>query len=88
MNTPPFINDPTVYNESEHVTLTCQSDGRPSAVAIRWQRNNVTISPDSQLTFNPIQQSDAGDYTCCIVRIIAGGLITVCDDFTITVQCE
>ena len=87
-NTPPFINDPTVYNESEHVTLTCQSGGRPSAVAIRWQRNDVTISPDSQLTFSPIQQNNASVYTCCIDRIIAGRLVTVCDDFTITVQCE
>ena len=88
MNTLPFINDPTIYNETDSVPLTCLGDNSPIPRAITWQRNNVTVSPNPQLTFNPIQRSDAGVYTCCLVRIIAGVFVTICDDFTITVQCE
>ena len=86
-NTPPFISDPTVYNETDSVTLICRHDGNPSPIAIRWMRdNNVTASP--VLTINSIQQSDAGDYTCCLDRVIAGDVETICDGFTIAVQCE
>ena len=59
----PYINDPTVYNETDSVTLTCEHDARPSPRAIMWQRNNVTVSSVPQLTINSIQQSDAGIYT-------------------------
>ena len=84
-NTPPFINDPTVYNETDDVTLTCLSDGMPSAEAVRW---NVTISSNPQLTFDHIQRSNASVYTCCAFRRIAGEIVMRCTDFTITVQCE
>ena len=62
-------------------------DDNPNPIAITWQRNNVTIS-SPQLTFNPIQRSDAVDYTCCLVRRINGEFVEICDNFTITVQCE
>ena len=87
MNTPPFINDPTVYNETDDVTLTCEHNGRPNPIAIRWQGNNVAIS-DLQLTIDSIQRSDAGIYICCLDRVIAGNLDITCDNFTITVQCK
>ena len=83
----PYINDPTVYNETDDVTLRCEYNARPSPSRIRWQRNNVTLSTTPLLMINSIQQSDAGIYTCCIVRRIAGELVT-CNNFTITVQCE
>ena len=88
MDTPPFINDPTIYNETDSVILTCRHNARPNPVVIRWQRNNVTVSPVRSLTINSIQQNATGVYTCCIVRDIAGGFVTTCSDFTITVQCE
>ena len=84
----PYINDPTVYNETDNVTLTCEHNARPGPRGIMWQRNNVTNSTTPSLMINSIQQSDAGIYTCCIVRRIAGELVTTCNDFTITVQCE
>ena len=86
-NTPPFISDSTVYNETNSVTLICRHQGNPSPIAIRWQRdNNVTPSP--VLTIDSIQRSGAGVYTCCLDRVIAGIVETICDNFTITVQCE
>ena len=84
----PYINDPTVYNETDNVILTCEHNASPSPSAIRWQRNNVTVSSTPLLMINSIQQSDAGIYTCCIVRLLAGELVPTCNDFTITVQCE
>ena len=86
-NTPPFIRDPIVYNETDDVTLTCLGDNSPNPADITWQRNNITtFSP--RLTINRIQQSDAGDYTCCLFRSITGEFVENCDHFTITVQCE
>ena len=65
----PYINDPTVYNETDNVILTSEYNARPSPRTIMWQRNNVTNSTTPLLTINFIQQSDASIYTC-IVRII------------------
>ena len=84
----PYINDPTVYNETDNVILRCEYNARPSPRRIRWQRNNVTLSTTPLLKINSIQQDDAGIYTCCIVRLLAGDSVTTCNDFTITVQCE
>ena len=84
----PYINDPTVYNETDNVILTCEYNARPNPRTIMWQRSDVTVSSVPQLTINSIQQSDAGIYTCCIVRLLAGELVPTCNDFTITVQCE
>ena len=84
----PYINDPTVYNETDNVILTCEYNASPSPRTIMWQRSDVTVSSVPQLTINSIQQSDAGIYTCCIVRRIARELVTTCNDFAITVQCE
>ena len=89
VNTPPFIDNPTVYNETDDITLRCEDNGRPNPIAIRWQRNNVTVSYFRSLTINSIQRNDAGVYSCCLYRVIAGELVTICsDNFTIIVQCE
>ena len=53
-----------------------------------WQRNDETVSTNPSLTISSIQQSDAGVYTCCIGRIVAGELVTTCSDFILTIQCE
>jgi len=87
VDNPPFINDPTVYNESVSVNINCLFNVRPSPRGVVWQRNNVTISNTALLSFNSIQQSDAGLYTC-IFREVAGETVTTCNDFTLTVQCE
>jgi len=88
VDNPPFINDPTVYNESDSVNIDCLFNVRPSPRGVLWQRNNVTISNTALLSINSIQQSDAGLYTCCIFRQVAGDRVTTCNDFTLTVQCE
>ena len=87
-DTPPFINDPTVYNETDDVTLRCAHSGSPDPSAAMWERNNATISSLRTLTIDSIQQHDAGVYTCCIIREVAGEFVRTCSDFTITVQCE
>ena len=53
-----------------------------------WQRNNETVSTNALMTINSIQQSDAGVYTCCMGRIVAGEIVTTCSDFILTVQCK
>ena len=88
MVSPPFINDPTVYNETDNVQLTCMSNAIPSPILTMWQRNNETISTNPVLMINSIPRSGAGIYTCCIVIIVAGELVTTCSDFILTVQCE
>ena len=88
MDSPPFINDPTVYNETDNVQLTCMNNAIPSPISTMWQRNNETVSTNPILTINSIQQSDAGVYTCCIGRVVAGEVVTTCSDFILTVQCE
>ena len=85
---PPFINGPTVYNETDSVSITCLHDIRPFHRGAIWQRNSVTISNSAMLSFNSIQQSDAGLYTCCILRSVAGETLMTCSNFTLTVQCE
>ena len=88
MDAPPFVNDPTVYNETDNVRIICRSNAVPSPTRITWQRNNVTVGTLALLIFDSIQPSDAGIYTCCAVRMVAGVSVTTCSDFTITVQCE
>ena len=85
---PPFINEPTVYNETDNVSLICRSNARPSPRRITWQRNGVEISSNTLLTINSIQRSGAGVYTCCVLRVVAGESVITCSNFTITVQCE
>ena len=60
----------------------------PTPITTMWQRNDETVSTNPILTINSIQRSDAGVYTCCIERIVAGGLVPTCNDFMLTVQCE
>ena len=88
MDSPPFINDPTVYNETDNVQLRCLTNAIPSPISTMWQRNDEILSTNPILTINSIQRSDAGVYTCCIDRIVVGELVTTCDNFTLTVQCE
>ena len=88
VDNPPFINDPIVYNETDSVNINCLFNVRPNPRGVIWQRNNVTISNTALLSFDSIQQSDAGLYTCCIFRQVAGETVTTCNDFTLTVQCE
>ena len=60
----------------------------PTPIRTTWQRNNEPVSTNPSLTINSIQRSEAGVYTCCIERIVAGGLVSTCNDFMLTVQCE
>ena len=87
MDAPPFITDPTVYNETDNVRLICRSNATPSPIT-SWQRNGVTVGSFALLEIDSIQRSGAGIYTCCAVREVAGESVTTCRDFTITVQCE
>ena len=88
MDSPPFINDPTVYNETDNVQLTCMNNAIPSPISTMWQRNNETVSTNPLLTINSIQRSDAGVYTCCVGRAVAGEVVITCSDFILTIQCE
>ena len=85
---PPFINEPTVYNETDNVSLICRSNAIPSPRGITWQRNDVESSSNALLTISSIQRSGAGIYTCCSLRVVAGESVITCSNFTITVQCE
>ena len=87
MDEPPFITDPTVYNETDNVRLICRSNATPSPIT-SWRRNGVTVGSFSLLEIDSIQRSDAGTYACCAVREVAGMSVTACRDFNITVQCE
>ena len=88
MDVPPFITDPTVYNETDNVRIICRSNAVPSPTRITWQRNNVTVGTLALLIFDSIQRSDADVYTCCTVRMVAGQSLMTCDNFDITVQCK
>ena len=85
---PPFINEPTVYNETDDVRLICTSNATPSPRGTTWQRNDVEVSSNSLLHISSIQRSGAGIYTCCALRVVAGESVITCSNFTITVQCE
>ena len=87
MDAPPFITDPTVYNETNNVRLICRSNATPSPIT-SWQRNGETVGSFALLGIDSIRQSDAGTYTCCAVRMVAGMSVPTCRNFTITVQCE
>ena len=87
VDAPPFVTDPTIYNETDNVRITCMSNAVPSPIRA-WQRNGVTVGSFALLEIDSIQPSDAGIYTCCAVRIVAGVSVTTCRDFNITVQCE
>ena len=88
MDTPPFINDPTVYNVTDDVTIRCRSNAIPSPTATTWQRDDVIISSNALLSIPSINQSDDGVYTCCTSRVVAGETVRTCSNITLTVQCE
>ena len=88
MDSPPFITDSTVYNETDNVRLICRSSAVPSPTRITWQRNNATVGNSALLVFDAIQQSNADVYACCAVRVVAGDSLMTCRNFTITVQCK
>ena len=88
VDSPPFINEPTVYNETDNVRIVCRSSATPSPRRTTWQRNNVQVSTNALLTINSIQRSGAGIYTCCTLREVVGESMITCSNFTITIQCE
>ena len=88
MDSPPFINNATVYNVTDDVRIICQSSATPTPRRIMWQRDNVELFASALLTISSIQRSDDDVYTCCVLRVIAGEEISTCSNFTITVQCE
>ena len=90
VDNPPFINEPTVYNETDNVRIVCMSSATPSPRRTTWQRNNVQVSTTTRalLEINAIQRNDTGIYTCCTLREVAGESPITCSNFTITVQCE
>ena len=88
MDIPPFINEPTVYNETDNVRIRCRSNATPSPRRITWQRSDVEVSSIPLLSFSSIQRNNASIYTCCTLRFVAGESVTTCTNFTITVQCE
>ena len=88
MDTPPFINDPTVYNVTDDVTIMCRSNAIPSPTATIWQRDDEAVSSNALLSIPSISQSDAGVYTCCTNRTVAGETVIRCSNITLTVQCE
>ena len=85
---PPFINEPTVYNETDNVRIQCRSNATPRIRGITWQRDDVEVSSTAILSFISIERNNASVYTCCAVRVIAGESVITCSNFTITVQCE
>ena len=85
---PPFINEPTVYNETDNVRIICRSNATPSPRRITWQRNDVEVSTNALLSISSIHRNDTAIYTCCTLRVVAGESVITCSDFTITVQCE
>jgi len=85
---PPFIDNPTVYNETENVEIICRSNAVPVPLRTSWERNDVTVSSLGLLNITSIQRNDAGIYTCCTLRLVAGEPVITCGNFTITVQCE
>ena len=86
---PPFINEPTVYNETDSVRITCRSNATPRPSRTTWERNGVKVSTNALLTFNSIDRSNTSVYTCCTVREVAGeSTPPTCSNFTIIVQCE
>ena len=56
---PPFINEPTVYNETDNIRIICRSNATPSPRGITWQRNDVEVSSNALLTISSIQRSGA-----------------------------
>ena len=88
MDSPPFVIEPTVYNVTDDVRITCRSSATPTPRGIIWQRNNTEVSGNALLTISSIQRSDAGIYTCCTRREVAGEDVFTCRNFTLTVQCE
>ena len=87
MDEPPFITDPTVYNETNNVRLICRSNATPSPIT-SWRRNGVTVGSFALLEIDSIQRSGAGTYACCAFRVVAGNSLMTCRNFTIIVQCE
>ena len=85
---PPFIDEPTVYNETDNVRIVCRSNATPSPRGITWRRNDVVVSTTAVLSFSSIQRDNASIYTCCAVRFVVGESVITCSNFTITVQCE
>lgn len=85
---PPFINEPTVYNETDNVRIQCRSDATPRVRGATWQRDDIEVSSTAILQFSSIQRNNASVYTCCALRLVAGESLTTCSNFTITVQCE
>ena len=85
---PPFINEPTVYNETDNVRIQCRSDATPGPRENTWQRDDIEVSSTAILSFSSIQRNNASVYTCCAVRVVAGESVITCSNFTITVQCE
>ena len=85
---PPFINEPTVYNETDNVRVQCRSNATPHPRGITWERDDVEVSSNVILSFSSIERNNASVYTCCAVRVVAGESVITCSNFTITVQCE
>ena len=85
---PPFINEPTVYNETDNIRIQCRSNATPGPRRITWERNDDEVSSNALLIISSIQRSGAGIYTCCTLRVVAGESVITCSNFTITVQCE
>ena len=85
---PPFINEPTVYNETDNVRIQCRSNATPRVRGATWQRDGVEVSSSGILSFSSIQRNNASVYTCCALRVIAEESVITCSNFTITVQCE
>ena len=84
----PFIDEPTVYNETDNVRIICRSDATPCPRGFTWQRNGVEVFSNALLQFGSIQRNNASVYACCVLRVVAGESVITCSNFTITVQCE
>jgi hypothetical protein len=72
------------YTYGEEVTIECKAEGNP-APQFSWTKDDQSIAGGSSHTFNGIQYSDAGSYTCTAKN--AAKELTSTDDITVDGEC-
>jgi len=72
------------YTYGDEVTINCKAEGNP-APQFSWTKDDQSIAGGSSHTFNGIQYSDAGSYTCTAKN--AAKELTSSDDITVDGEC-
>lgn len=72
------------YTYGDEVTIVCKAEGNPEP-QFSWTKDDQSLAGGSSHTFNGIQYSDAGSYTCTAKN--AAKELTATDDITVDGEC-